>query len=93
MKVIALLPIAIIILACAVSSQELYKKVVNTIDPQAKCLDGSPPAIYLHEGGDTKKILFYMMGGGSCGGADLQTTLENCYQRSKTVYGSSIYWA
>jgi O-palmitoleoyl-L-serine hydrolase len=34
-----------------------------------------------------------MMGGGDCGGTDLQTTLENCYQRSKTVYGSSIYWA
>jgi len=34
-----------------------------------------------------------MVGGASCGGADKNTTVENCYQRSKTYQGSSTYWA
>lgn len=36
--------------------------------------------------------MFYLEGGGVCGGNSLADTLENCYQRSKTSYGSSIYW-
>lgn len=35
---------------CAVHSQELYRKVVHSTDPEALCLDGSSPFLYYHEG-------------------------------------------
>ena len=60
-----------------------YTKVTHNTDPEAKCLDGSPPIVYLHEGGDTKKFVFHLIGGGACLGTDLQSTLESCYKRSK----------
>jgi len=28
-----------------------YKKVIHNYDPEAKCLDGSPGLLYVHEGG------------------------------------------
>jgi hypothetical protein len=81
----------IAVLLLSVSSLPDYKKIVHNLDPEARCLDGSSPAIYLHEA-DQKNILFYLIGGADCAGADLSSTLENCYQRSKTMYGSSLYW-
>lgn len=81
----------VLILAISTASQAIYNKVIHNIDPEARCLDGSLPAIYLHEA-DPKNILFYMIGGASCGEDSLSATLESCYQRSKTMYGSSIYW-
>lgn len=27
-----------------------YKKVIHNTDPKAKCLDGTSPAVYLHQG-------------------------------------------
>ena len=32
------------------NTDELYKKVVNNIDTEAVCLDGSPGVLYYHEG-------------------------------------------
>lgn len=57
-------------------------------ETDAKCLDGSPGAHYLFKGDPTKIIIFFE-GGGWCGSADLSSTLESCYQRSKTTLGSS----
>lgn len=34
----------------ALASSQKYKKYVHSTDPDAKCLDGTPPAIYVHEG-------------------------------------------
>lgn len=31
-------------------SEELYKKVIHSTDPDAQCLDGTPPILYYHEG-------------------------------------------
>lgn len=70
-------------------SQSDFTKVIHNTDPNAKCLDGTPPMVYLHEGGDTKNILFHFFGGGACLGTDLSSTLEQCYQRSKGNLGSS----
>jgi hypothetical protein len=70
-KVLAL----ILILAISVQSSMFYQKVLHNTDPNAKCLDGSIPMIYLHEGGDTSKILFHLIGGGACMGTDLASTL------------------
>lgn len=53
-----------------VSNSEPYRKVIHMDITDAKCLDGSPAALYLHEA-DPKKILFYMQGGGVCGGNSL----------------------
>jgi len=48
--------------------------------------------LYTHEGGETDKILIFFEGGGFCGDATLPKTIENCYQRSKTLLGSSNLW-
>lgn len=29
-------------------TQEVYKKITHNTDPEAKCLDGSPGALYIH---------------------------------------------
>jgi hypothetical protein len=59
-------------MASAISSP--YQKIAHQTDPDAKCLDGSPAALYLHEGSSTN-ILFYFQGGAMCGDVDLSTTI------------------
>lgn len=58
-------------------------------DPAALCLDGSPGAYYYDIGTDPTDIVLYFEGGGWCGDRDLPSTLDNCYERCKTFYGSS----
>ena len=81
----------LLVTATTTTAPPLYRKIVHNLDPEAKCLDGSPPALYLHEG-DPNNILIYFMSGGSCSGNDLSSTLSNCYERSLGGYGSSLYW-
>lgn len=50
--------------------------------PLATCLDGSPARYYLRQG-DSAKIFIFFEGGGFCG------SLDDCYQRSSTYYGST----
>lgn len=69
-------------------SATVYEKVVLPASSGALCLDGSPGAYYLSQG-DPNKILLSFEGGGWCGGVDLSSALEDCYQRSKTGLGSS----
>jgi hypothetical protein len=83
--------LTLLLLITFASAFQPYTKITHNIDDNAKCLDGSSPAIYLHEA-NPKNILFYMEGGGVCGSNSLSETLESCYSRSKTHYGSSIYW-
>lgn len=52
----------------SVIDAQKYKKIVHTTDPDAKCLDGSPPALYVHQGTETKKFLIFLEGGGFCQG-------------------------
>lgn len=63
--------LAFTLLISIVLSSSFYTKIIHNTDPEAKCLDGSPPAIYVHEGGDTSRILIYMLGGGACVGNTL----------------------
>jgi len=70
-------------------AEQPYKKIIHNTDPKAKGLDGSSPAIYLHEGGDTKNFLIFFNGGGYCQGKSMSEVLESCYTRSKTERGSS----
>ncbi len=56
-------------------AENVYKKIVHNYDPEAKCLDGSPSFLYVHEGGDTKNIMIFFLGGGMCGEATLEKTL------------------
>ena len=74
------------------SLQVNYKKVVHNYDPEAKCLDGSPGLLYVHEGGEKDKILIFLEGGGLCGEETLEKTLESCYGRTSNIMGSSKYW-
>lgn len=64
-----------------------FQKYLLT-DEHALCLDGSPGAYYLYKG-STDKVILYFEGGGWCGARDLASTIESCYQRSKTALGSS----
>lgn len=69
------------------SSALVYQKVVLE-DKQALCLDGTQGAYYIWKG-DPAKVLMFFEGGGWCGDNDFSSTLENCYQRSKSDLGSS----
>ena len=69
MNKIAIL-LSFIILTLSIATKD-YTKVIHNTDPEAKCLDGSSPMIYLHEGGDTKRFVFHLIGGGACLGTDL----------------------
>jgi hypothetical protein len=60
----SLFTLALIVLS---NTQENYKKVIHNYDPEAKCLDGSPGLLYVHEGGDAKNFLIFFEGGGLCG--------------------------
>lgn len=86
----AILLFALLIFA-AQTQNPPYHKIVHGTDPEARCLDGSPAALYLSEG-DPNNILIYFVGGASCGAPDLSQTVESCYQRSKIHLGSSLYW-
>ena len=46
----ALSVVLILSLFITVQSQAYYRKVTHNTDPEAKCLDGSPAALYIHEG-------------------------------------------
>ena len=48
--------------------EEDYKLVIHNSDSMAKCLDGTSPALYLHEGGDKQKFVVFFVGGGYCEG-------------------------
>lgn len=85
------LPVFLILLVAATSSPA-YQRVVHNTDPNAKCLDGSPPVLYYHEGGDLSKFLVFFIGGGMCEGTTLDQTLNSCYIRSQSMLGSSNLW-
>ena len=59
-----------------------------SIHHNAKCLDGSPPGYYLSKGtfDGINKWFIYHMGGAWC------TDIKDCYDRSKTVFGSTNIW-
>lgn len=78
----------ILALAVVISTAGVSYDRVMLDDPKALCLDGSQGAYYISKGDETKVVLFFE-GGGWCGDADLPSTIENCYQRSKTDLGSS----
>lgn len=45
------LALLVVVLLTLSNSQEVYyKKVIHNTDTDAKCLDGSPPFLYIHEG-------------------------------------------
>lgn len=59
MKVSAKSLLIVLIYAISIASQAIYNKVIHNIDPEARCLDGSLPAIYLHEADPKKYSLLY----------------------------------
>lgn len=36
------------IIATSLSTESYYTKIIHNTDTNAKCLDGSPPMVYLH---------------------------------------------
>lgn len=69
MKIFQMIKILILLLCISPTFLgQKYKKIVHTTDPDAKCLDGSPPALYVHQGSETKKFVIFLEGGGFCQG-------------------------
>lgn len=63
-KKIVIFLIALILVA----QSQKYKKITHTTDPDARCLDGSPPALYVHQGTQKDKFIIFLEGGGYCEG-------------------------
>jgi len=86
-----LLTTALVVL---VSSSSVFSLVRHPVETGARCLDGSPAALYYSIGSDANKDKFviYFEGGGLCTGASLADTLESCYKRSQTTLGSSTQY-
>lgn len=86
----------ILALACllaAAHTAETYRKIIHETEADARCLDGSAPIIYVHEGSDKSRFVIFFIGGGLCSGLTVSDSIEDCYQRSKTNLGSSsIGW-
>ena len=40
--------VLVIAYCCSSQNSGTYKKILNTIDPEAKCLDGTPGLLYTH---------------------------------------------
>ena len=43
-----------------------YKKIMPDLGPEAKCLDGSSPALYIYQGSEPENILIWLVGNGTC---------------------------
>lgn len=56
-----------------------YKKIIPNGDPNAKCLDGTAPALYIDWGANRQNYLIFLMGGGYCAGLEISGTLQTCY--------------
>ena len=83
--------IVLAILLIQSNCSNLYDLILLSQDRGAACLDGTPPGMYLHEGtgANKDKFLIFFNGGGFCGGKDLSSTLQSCYERSFTGLGST----
>ena len=90
-----LLQILVAVLLVSLSLEiDTYEKKINSLDADAKCLDGSSPALLIHQGSEKDKILIYLMGERTCDvqGNSINAALDECVRRTKTTEGSSKYW-
>lgn len=62
-----ILTIFLVISYLTLISPQHFKKTVNTLDPEAKCLDGSPPIYYIHQGLSKNNFIIWFYGGGFFG--------------------------
>jgi len=62
----ALLGLTLIVCIHSATAPLFYHKVIHNTDPEARCLDGSPAMIYVHEGGLSDHIMLFFLGGGIC---------------------------
>jgi hypothetical protein len=60
--------VLILALATLLVADEPYKLIIHNTDPNAKCLDGSSPGVYFHQGAEKNNFLIYFVGGGYCTG-------------------------
>lgn len=85
----SLILIAIVVGAFSNSQFHLFK---HPEDSAAKCLDGSPAALYFSAAtgsANKDKFIIFFEGGSSCMGSTLSGVLDECVKRSKTHLGSS----
>ncbi len=63
--------LALLLVSAALAEEQPFKKVIHNTDPNARCLDGSPPALYIHQGTDPDNFIVFFNGGGICTGNSL----------------------
>ena len=81
MKLIAL---TFIFLFFTIHSQPFRRHELDK-NSGARCLDGTIPNIYIHEGSQKDKILIFFQGGGFC------RDLNHCFKRSMGFLGTSKF--
>jgi O-palmitoleoyl-L-serine hydrolase len=85
--------------AAAPASTDLTLNMISTqTHPNAKCLDGTPPAYYFRPPNNSaSSIILFLEGGGWCYPSDIQQLCEpasshctaNCHIRANSTHGSS----
>ena len=75
-----------------VLSFSVFTLHLHSVYSGARCLDGSPAALYVSPG-DNSNVVIFFEGGGACGGLNISATIESCYERSMTKLGSSKEYA
>jgi O-palmitoleoyl-L-serine hydrolase len=86
------LPFFILIFSYFVLKEfEFYDVIELPQTSDARCLDGTNYKFFIQEGKDEGKnnFLIFFDGGGWCSNKVYNSTLESCYQRTKTYLGSS----
>lgn len=68
-KIILLFTLALI------THTQHFKKITNNRDPEARCLDGSTPIYYIHQGLTKSNFIIWFYGGGFFGAEDVPSTL------------------
>ena len=54
--------IAFLLLVSLVFSLHVYQRYENSVNPEAKCLDGSTPILYVQQGSAPTNFIIYLTG-------------------------------
>lgn len=76
-KILVLILTLLIGLTICANDSNIYNLVLHSKARGARCLDGSPTGMYIHEGtgANKDKYLIFFRGGGFCGGMTLMDTI------------------
>ena len=85
--------LSLVFLVLVGCSAQKFSYTINDLDPEAKCLDGSSPAMVVQEGSDKKKIIIFAVGRSACTsvGSSIEESLDACARKTESWEGSSNF--